>query len=546
MKGNMKRREKSLMLGTSLLAVVLLAGIYCYQIHMDYRVPVPYTHRVMAVPVVESLDFLGDRQRRTSEQNPGIYFGGALLPYTADGTLYLSQNCAVEQWEGELTTASRDLFLCTVPDDAWEDKAGSIQDDHRFALWLVGEDCYYELSLAVCGMPVMNLTTERAEEQDRGDYETDPDRFYYDPDILYYGGIQVFNPGVGVSRYEILESGARYYLRGTSSSVYQKKSYSIGLLDAKGKNLDASLLGMRSDNIWKLKAMVADNRKIRERVACQIWEEFADTNGEVNEAGPRMEYVELIIDNDYVGLYGLVEPVDAKKLGLDKNDVLYKFTDWMVPEDEDIQYAIDHRWRIMSFIRIRYPDTITDYEKTWYPGRDYLNTFYRGGGDGRTAQEKVYLSNAVDLLLFNMTVSGSDNSFKNIYYAADVSESGSYTMRQIPWDLDLTFGAVYGGDFEEDETMLYEPAVVPYLRDTTPELVRPYLQERWEACRDTFLSTRNIVEILEENRDYLIRSGAVKRENARWPQYRIYTDIDRIVEYQERRMEWLDSYFAGY
>ena len=543
----MQRKMKGLLWGVSLLAAVLLTGFYCYQVYMDYQVPVPYIDRVMAVPVVENLDFLKDRQQQTSEQNPGVYFGRVLLPYTLDGTLYLSQNFEVEQWEGELTTGSRDMFLCTLADDAWENKADSIRDGHRFTLWLVGEDWYYELSLVICGMPVMSLTTQRAEEQEKGDYETDPDRFYFDPDVIYYGEVQVFNPGIGVSQYEILECGVRYYFRGTSSLGYEKKGYSIGLLDAKGENLNESLLGMRSDNSWKLKAMVADVERICEKTACQLWEEFADANSEVNETGPRMEYLELIIDNDYRGLYGLIEPVDAKKLGLDKNDVLYKFTDWMVPEDEEIQYAVDRSWRIMSFIRIRYPNVIMDYEKAWYPGRDYLNTFYRGGGDARAAEDKVYLSNVVDMLLFNMAVSGSDNFFKNMYYAADVSENGDYIMRQIPWDLDLTFGRIYGEKgFEEDETMVYEEAAVPFLRDTRPELVRPYLQERWEQCRKTFLDTYNIVNLLEENRDYLINSGVVERENTRWPDYAMSIDISRIVNYQVRRMEWLDSYFAGY
>ncbi|MCI8528271.1 MAG: hypothetical protein HFH82_03825 [Lachnospiraceae bacterium] len=535
------------LLTISLLAALLLIGVYCHQIETNYNVPVPYSARILSVPVIDSLDFLEGKKQLTAQTNPGVYFGGALLPYTLDGTLYLSQDYSVSQWEGELTSGSKDMFLCTLPDDAWNDKAGSIRNNHRFPLWLVGEDCYYELSLAISGMPVMSLSTERAEEQDNGDYETDPDRYYYDPSIIYYGKIQVFNPGMNVSRYEILESGVRYYLRGTSSAVYEKKGYSIGLLDADGKNLNQSLLGMRSDNHWKLKAMVADTERILEKTACDLWEHFADSNDEVNEAGPRMEYLELIIDNEYKGLYGLIEPVDAKKLELDKNDILYKFTDWTAPEDEDIQYAIDRGWRIMSFQRIRYPDVITDYEKAWYPARDYLNTFYHNRDTTGSAEDKIYLSNAIDMLLFTMTVSGSDNFFKNMYFAADVSENGSYTMRQIPWDLDLTFGRIYGDkEYEEDETMVYEEAAIPFIRDRKPDLIRPYLQERWAQCRNTFLDTEYILNLLRENQNYLIDSGAVERENARWLNYQMSVDISRIETYQKRRMAWLDSYFAEY
>ncbi len=526
--------------------VLLLMGLYCREIYRECRVPVPYIDRIMNIPIVENLDFLEGREKQTSSQNPGIYFGQALMPYTSDGTLYLSQDFAEEEWVGELVTDSRETFLCTLPDEAWGDKAKSIRDNHVFRLWLVGEDSYYELSMVVSGMPVMTISTQREEEQDLGDYETDPDRYIYDPSIIYYGQMQLFNPSVGVEQYEIVESKAKYYLRGASSSAFPKKSYSLKLLDAKGKRLNASLLGMRSDNSWKLKAMAADDKRIRERVACQLWEEFALSNTEINESGPRVEYMELIMDNDYVGLYELMEPVDAKKLELDKNDVLYKSGFWNAPEDEEIQYAIDRQWKIVNYMRIRYPDSISDYEKAWYPMRDYLNTFYYWKEDDRPASDKIYLSNAIDMLLFNMAISGKDNFFKNLYFAADVNEDGTYTMRQIPWDLDLTFGKIKSDCFNDDETVIYEESAIPYLKDTEPETVRPVLQNRWAKVRESFLKTENIIDLMQENIDYLINAGAVRRENERWTDYQMSTDIDRVVDYQRRRMLWLDAYFANY
>jgi len=542
----MRKRKIQLVLACTFMVILLLAGYQYMKTYMDYRVPVDSTGRVMGVAIVENLDFLEGREMRTSEQNPGVVMGGALLPYDSDGVLYLAQDFAREAWEGDLLTNSPDTFLCTLADEAWEDKAASIREGHVFQVWLVGEDYYYELDMVVSGMPVMSISTDHFVEQDLGEYEEDPDRYYFEPDTLFYGGIQVFDPGDETRKYDIFESGVRYYLRGASSSVFDKKSYSLSLLDAKGEKLDKSLLGMRSDNSWKLKAMVADSSKIREKTACQLWEAFDLTNTSVNEKGPRMEYVELVIDNDYVGLYGIMEPVDEKKLGLDKNDILYKSTNWLIPSDGDIQEAIDRQWKIMTFIRIRYPDPIMNYEQTWYPMRDYLNTFYRGVGDTNPIESKIDVSNYVDALLFNMTISGSDNHFRNIYFAADVAVDGSYTMRQIPWDLDLTFSALVGNDINEDETVVYEEKALPYLRDVKPEVVRPVLQERWAECRETFLSTDAILQVMRDNRQYLIDSGVVERENARWPKYKMSTNIEQIEDYQIRRMEFLDTYFEEF
>lgn len=543
----MKRKNKSvLLLLASVLMILVLTGVYSYQVYMDNRVPVPYTERVMGIPVVENLDFLEGLTETTSEQNPGVLFGGALMPYDSDGTLYLAQDFQQAEWIGELKTDGRGSFLCMLSDEAWQNKADAIRDGHVFHLFMVEEQQYYALNLVVCGMPVVTMKTEWEEPQDLGDYETNPDKFCYEPDVVYYGQIQVFNPGVRVSKYEITEAGVKYHFRGDSSSSFEKKSYAIGLLDSKGNNLDASLLGMREDNLWKLKAMVADTRKIREKTACDLWEKFAATNEEVNEEGPRMEYVELVVDNDYVGLYGMVEPVDSKKLGLDKNDVLYKSTHWIVPEDEDFDYAIERSWPMMTYIRIRYPESITDYTKTWYPVRDYMNTFYNQAGDGRPAEDKIYVTNAVDNLLFTMAVSGSDNHFRNLYFAADVSESGEYKMRQIPWDLDLTFGAIVGGSFKDDETVVYEEHAIPYLKENGIDVYQPYLKERWMNARETFLSTEAMLDLFHANQDYLLNAGVVERENTRWPDYKMSTDLGRLEDLLVRRMEWLDEYFAVY
>ena len=202
----MKRRRVGILLGTSIFLLILLIGIHIYEVYMDIRVPVPYTERILGIPVVENLDFLEGKERRAVEGNPGVLFEGTPLPCSLDGTLYLAQDPSVSDWVGELGTDSGETFLCMLPDETWRDKASGIRDNHVFELYLVEDQAYYPLRLVVCGMPVLSITTDRAEEQDLGDYETDPDHYYFDPEIIYFGELQVFNPGTGVAQYEILES----------------------------------------------------------------------------------------------------------------------------------------------------------------------------------------------------------------------------------------------------------------------------------------------------------------------------------------------------
>lgn len=509
------------------------------------------SQKIMGVPLVEEPVFLEGKERVRAQENPGVYFQETILPYNAqDNILYLSQSLEEERWIGKLSPAEG-ASLYAACDVCWEDKEAAIKEGHAFTLWLVLEDCYYEFSLVISGLPVISIGTERMEVQDPGIYEEDPDKFLFDSEDLYYGDIRVFDPGVGSSRYEIAECRVVYHFKGASTAGLAKKAYALSLQDTAGKKLNLSLLGMRYDNSWKLNALVIDKNRIREMTAAQIWEQLAAANTTVNETGPRMEYAELVVDNDYKGLYCLVEPVDEKKLELDSNDVLYKMISWDAPDDDSIQYSIDRGWRIQSAVRIRYPEVITDYEKVWYPIRDYQAKCINRWEGYEKIPQLVYPENIYDIYMFLMTVCGNDNYYKNMYYGADVKADGSYMMRVVPWDLDYTFGNEYitdgelGVRYAGNIAVEYKEISTDLLMEYAPDTVAELLVERWIAYRQDFLSTEAIQGLMRENTNYLMDSGVMARENNRWPQYSMDTDIDYLLDFQARRMEWLDEYFSG-
>lgn len=550
----MKKVQGCLLCVASLLLLVLVFGFDASNRNYakDYRVngkAIEYAERIMGMAVVDDTSFLNHLEKREMEENTQIFFENTIIPYEAStNILYVAQNNTQLEWEGELTSG-KDTFLCTRKDEYWDRKADAIKENHEFPVWLLTEDGYYELSMVVTSLPVISMTTERIEEAEDIPYEVDPDKKFYGSETQHYGQIRIFNPGVGTTHYEITESNVRYHEKGISSSVYPKDGYSLSLLDDKEDNLNISLLGMRSDNSWKLNALMSDQTKVREKTAAQIWEQIDLANATINEAGPRMEYVEVILDNEYLGLYCLVEPVDEKKLELDANDVLYKIIDWGAPSDEGIQLSIANKWRISLPARIRYPDSITDYEAVWYPLRDYLNVFYRDYWQYGGYQGQIDLGNACDMVIFMMACSASDNSFKNLYLAADVTSTGEYRMRHIPWDLDLTFGnthdpeAVNGIRFNDDVTVRYWDAPISTMIHYEIEGVEAELLNRWMDYRKTILSTNNILQIMEANRNELVNSGVYIREKQRWPEYGANDDITELTQYQMERMIWLDEYF---
>lgn len=551
----MKRKRAVRLLLFCLLCMAVIgiaAGVRQWRTE---RLPVSYDRRLLGVAVVSDTGFLEEKERKTARTNPGVCFEGVLLPYDSRGICYLSQNVNSD-WRGKLSLTGGEedgCFLCLKADPYLENKAQAIRENHKFTLYLVEQDCYYELELVVSGAPVLSITRSRQETPEKPSYEEDPDEFVFGVDEYYYGSLELFDCGRENDNYEILQSFVRYYIKGAVTKGLDKKSYSLKLLDYQEESVKIPLLGMRESAVWKLHALATDENKIREMTASQIWQAIDEADASISEPGPGEAYVEVVMDNSYMGLFCLVEPVDEHTLKLGENDVLYKVIGQEIPEDEAIQTSIDNGWNIQSPVRIRYPKEIEDYALAWYPMRNWLDVFYRGEHvDYEETLPKLSLPNLADASIFLMVTSASDNNFKNSYYAAKVSRPGVYRMYWLPWDLDFTFGNICATDepdisiFNDNIRVDYTGLEIRTLSEGNPEGIGTYVWERWKKYRETFLSTESVLKLMEQNRDYLVETGAMEREKERWPGYGITEDIDYLLEYQRERMEWLDEYFEGW
>ena len=63
--------------------------------------------------------------------------------------------------------------------------------------------------------------------------------------------------------------------RGNSSMRYEKKSFTIKLLDTYNGEFDVNLLGLRTDDTWVLDAMAIDRIRMRNRVNFDVWNDMS-------------------------------------------------------------------------------------------------------------------------------------------------------------------------------------------------------------------------------------------------------------------------------
>ncbi len=76
---------------------------------------------------------------------------------------------------------------------------------------------------------------------------------------------------------------------------------------------------MRISDSWNLTTLYADDLKIRDKVSIDLWQQLMeeeDAYGTEAAFGTNMEYVEVLRDGDYLGLYGLFDDMAPELLNL--------------------------------------------------------------------------------------------------------------------------------------------------------------------------------------------------------------------------------------
>ena len=105
-------------------------------------------------------------------------------------------------------------------------------------------------------------------------------------------------------------------LRGSSSQELDKKPYGFTtLLEDDDSNNNVSLLGMPSENDWVLNSLAYDPSMIRDYLSYTL-------ASNMGNYAPRVKYIEVIVNDDYKGVYILTEKIkrDSDRVNLKKID----------------------------------------------------------------------------------------------------------------------------------------------------------------------------------------------------------------------------------
>ncbi|WP_270771804.1 CotH kinase family protein [Intestinibacter bartlettii] len=412
---------------------------------------------------------------------------------------------------------------------------------------------YKVYNISLTNMPIINIELE--DKNNKNELISDD---------YTYGKINIFDNKTKQNKINILNESAKLKIRGLSSSQYDKKSYSIQFINSNSgkEKFINDLLGMDRNSKFILNSLYEDSSKIRDKLSWDTWKHISQNKDNTI----KMEYVELFINDQYYGIYGLSEmPNEYKLKAQQDSSIIYKIkNDKILPELKDLSLDDLKKYGERS-VNIIYPKSFSN--DTLQPLKELSKLIYHTTNEQFEASIIDYISidNCVDYFILLECAYHIDGLGNNNIFTYDIK---SKKFTRTPWDLDLTWGAypvwVKDGDvmkellpdekIELSKQLLYKNGnmtkTTTYLEQRLWQNnvgnFRQKVAKRWKELRSGFLETESFVNYANSLYDEVTESGAREREHERWPDGGYSTDNSFIEKFIRQRLPYLDSQFLQY
>ena len=468
----------------------------------------------LGMTIMDRNSYLNHIADKTYVYDPEVelYYEDTQIPYVNAFGSYLFP---IGPSQKGMVKTNKEYDLILVYDDTNQFKT-NLSDNIPFELCLVDGNTYDVKTITFTNLPLINVNGYTKIDQDN------------------YGSFTLIDPDNERHLYDITTSDVKYHRRGNYTATAPKPSFKLTLLDEKWESEPHDLLDLRDDDDWILQSMVTDSAKVKEKLAIDMWSAISDRY----QLG--YEYVEVIIDGAYMGVYGLVTPVDHKTFeGSRKSDLLIDIDTWGGSGD----YSNSDNWTILAnedkcaFNEYEVKPCSED-DKEEIVG--LISTLH---DDINAYALSFDLENCADYQLFlNMTL-GVDNTYKNQRLC--LSEHGdTISIVKGVWDFDFCF--------QFDDTIpsgIYTDGIVPDPIRNDPQYFKRQC-DQYQTLRENQFSDEALLELLDGYNHQLILGGALIRDELTWDYsgWAIgavdhYAALDLISKGLTSRLQFLDDYY---
>ena len=369
--------------------------------------------------------------------------------------------------------------------------------------------------------------------------------------------------------------------RGNSTQLFEKKTYTIELWDEKLEDQEKALLGMAEEEDWILHAMVIDKTQFRIPLSFDIFREMG-------HYASNYHFVELIINNEYRGLYILTEKikrdnnrVDIAKLNIDDYDgpaltggyILRIDWTWDIDNNEYFNSNYESQSGELMTYQYYYPkaDKIQETQKNYI--KEFMDRFENAVfstnffADEIRYTDLINVTSFTDFLIINELSKNSDGYKLSTYMYKDREDKDDRLYAGPIWDFDQTYGMSEvcsnndptGWTYMQEQDWCEDLQSMPMFWQSmmSDTIFTNHLSCRWNMLRQGPLHLDSLLNRIDEMNLYV--GEAITRNFIRWdfqgqniwiePEPLPLETHEEEVEYMKNwiteRIEWMDLNIPG-
>ena len=399
-----------------------------------------------------------------------------------------------------------------------------------------------------------------------------------DSDILVNMGIIDNGPGQRNDTTDIRNNyngKTMIRIRGNTSKNFEKKSFALETTDLSGLEQNVSLLGMPPESDWVLTASYADKSMMRNSISYDIFRQMG-------QYAPRTRDVELILNNEYRGIYALTEKpkrgddrINVSKLSPDENsypEITGGYILKIDRSDEDGWYSLfggNAQNNSSFYYQYVYPKDIV----ITVPQKNYINNFMDSLETAINSlsfadpiigyQKYIDVESFIDFFIINELSKNVDAYRLSTYlYKDNISHGGKIHIGPV-WDYDIAWHNCNYGNTKNPIGWQYQladtvhPSPAWWSRLLQDSNFSNKLYCRWNALRDSILDLNYLNNYINEKANWL--NEAQQRNFIQWPILGAYiapnpqaqlnatysTEVNDLKNWIANRIPWMDSNIFG-
>lgn len=439
--------------------------------------------------MTENMDYV-----RTAEGiDELLQFEGYTIPYDkVTNTFYISQDVKKKIYQGIISAAVGNCEIYIEETENVYSKERTISKGSILRVWILAGDTYTKCNLIFSGIPILAL-----------DSELQPD--------YSHGKIVLYNPDDTELKQMSIKTSAAEVKKNLSSGTVTVKLCKDNYLDER----KLSLLAMGKERSWKLYTVSdKDDTCVRAMMAAEIWNTVTRDKRKVRP----YQFVEVITNHEYAGLYLMAPKVTPSYLKLPEGSDLYSY-------EENNTFAV-----VDEEVSGETQEKVREYIEWLGKEKNVINSFD--------------LNSYVDYHIFSQVIYGVKNIAESKYLIAEpmkdhmvysvMPERLEYGFGCLPNSLEYLSWQGEGRVVEDVEyTLLCEEFAEEIIRNTT---------EYWDNLYDSTLSISQMQKMAQKYEKILFEGGYIER-CGRAENYE--TACENLNEYINDRMNALNHYFSN-